>query len=1684
MMKRRLAIILTAVMLWSGWLMPAGLSFAHIDSELGEVHPDRLTLLTGSTFKVGSKIVIEMEFFVEVACERTPKIILKHSETDDKLYISWVNQNSYNNNYSSGKIHYFEYTFSSTETEGVYYLDNFGDMPGNDNPGNCNKDQIESFFPGNSGYQLEYFRGLLTTGIHVDFTPPQVQSVTLDTLQSTFKAGDVIPFKVVLSEPAANPENLVLELNNGGTAVYKSMTGSTLRFEYTVQETDQNTDNLDVLRLSGTLRDAAGNQAMLPVNVSLPLGDPIIVDTQKPDIVVQQLSGEYAREHELKLLIDNENPAPDRLWVRYLWSQSDMMPDSSAITETGAFPGQMLPNPGNVNGDYFLYIRAWDIAGNETVKRFGPYKFDNEPPDVTFTPSEGRDNQAISVSVEASDSLSGVRKFTYQWLGYVNDPKDVYADSDVVPTPDKEGEYVLQVTAEDNVGNTKTFTSGEYKIDQTAPAIEFLKNGDETPAKTHQTNVRVTGAAGESGSVYYQWTQNAAGPGVNDPNWTVLHTGSYPMDLTVTTPGGLNGSWYLHVKAVDDVGNASIESTTGSFVLDNTAPEVGFSPNGNGGVYEQSTNVQLTIDGGNAFANYDVRYLISPDETVGGDASGWPSTNNGLIGLTGLSGVYYIHVRAVDQAGNETPARSQAFYLDVEKPAGSVTIQEEYTKASSVTIHLQATDNSDAPLEFRYRVNEDAWQEWLGFTPTETVQLGDWEGTQTIEVEYRDQAGNVSTPYSASIIRDTTSPSYASHTIDPEGWTNGSVTVTVNYTDNLSPSGTVTETFSENGIYTITFTDPAGNAGSKSIEISNIERDEPTIKITPNGSQEPKKTANAVVDVTDNVVNERLQVYWGWSNSQTAEPAEWKELSGNSVDELADENGQWYLWVRAIDDAGNVATEVSAPFLLDNIPPTATITYNPPTRTAMPVTATIQPSEDVTVINTDGGSRSYTFEDNGSFTFKFVDKAGNVGEATAVVNWIDDTLPTASVTATPDTWTNGDVIVYVSVPGNPPRELYDFEVDEHIAELISSVPGAEGGYTEATFRFTANGMLKFRIVDLETGVENSEQTFVVSNIDRTPPTGKLTYSHTDWTQDDVTVTLAASDDKSTVTYLNGKEYTFTTNGEHTFQFMDQAGNISELTAKVDFIDREAPQPFVTYSTTSWTRDTVTASVYFADASPVTILYGGGPEYTFHENGTHTLYFSDAAGNQGQVELKVDWIDREAPTGTLHYSTREWAQEVTVTLNASDNSGTLIYIAGGSEGGGVHKFTENGSYTFIVEDEAGNRSSFTAIVDRIDRTPPEAVVTYSITAPTNGNVRAVVTANEPVTVLNADGMFRDFTDNGTFTFEIADRAGNVTFVTAKVDWIDRTPPVPSVSYSTTLPTYQNVTATVSANEPFHVLNNNRSREYVFRENGTFTFYIQDLAGNVAEIEAKVDWIDKTPAAITLEYSETAPTQHDVTVTVKSDRALTFAGGAGPTVTFTKNGIVVLTATDDLGREYSIPIEVTNIDRTAPEIRFTEGDRIIVAQGGILNPLADVQAFDNRDGDLTSRIQVQHEIDTSVPGEYTIIYQVSDTAGNETSVVRTVQVMGQGSMAVYVNREYAGDGDLTIRASHVKLQWFGTQGEVKVRWAYGRLQLGEFKLIQETLPEEGLAIDRQGYYTFLVEDQELGYQLIHVYVIPVR
>lgn len=310
------------------------------------------------------------------------------------------------------------------------------------------------------------------------------------------------------------------------------------------------------------------------------------------------------------------------------------------------------------------------------------------------------------------------------------------------------------------------------------------------------------------------------------------------------------------------------------------------------------------------------------------------------------------------------------------------------------------------------------------------------------------------------------------------------------------------------------------------------------------------------------------------------------------------------------------------------------------------------------------------------------------------------------------------------------------------------------------------------------------------------------------------------------------------------------------------------------------------------------------------------------------------IDDSEITAGIEYSTSKITNGDVVARLVNVNRTNYSII---SEGGDTHTFTENGEWIFMIQDNDTNKiGKITARVSWIDKNMPIGTITYDTTKPTNNDVIATLKTNKDVKIMNngyyevrdgkaydyrgqvieeytveeirvgtsditgeqevsyivKDGMGEivdpftyQFFENGEFTFEFIDEAGNVGRATAKVNLIDFDKPEGSLSYSTTSLTNKNVTVTVDSNEEIVVTNNSGSKSYTFKENGEFTFEFKDLAGNTNQITAKVDWIDKTIPSASLKYER--KDNKVIVYVVNPSEKITFKEGYG-VYEFTKNG----------------------------------------------------------------------------------------------------------------------------------------------------------------------------------------------------
>ncbi|RDX38096.1 DUF5011 domain-containing protein [Vibrio campbellii] len=167
----------------------------------------------------------------------------------------------------------------------------------------------------------------------------------------------------------------------------------------------------------------------------------------------------------------------------------------------------------------------------------------------------------------------------------------------------------------------------------------------------------------------------------------------------------------------------------------------------------------------------------------------------------------------------------------------------------------------------------------------------------------------------------------------------------------------------------------------------------------------------------------------------------------------------------------------------------------------------------------------------------------------------------------------------------------------------------------------------------------------------------------------------------------------------------------------------------------------------------------------------------------------------------------------------------------------------------------------------------------------------------------------------------------------------------------------------------------------------------------------------------------------------------------------------------------PIE-NKKDETPPVITLEGGNSITVYLGNVFEDPG-YSATDNVDGDISKRVKVSYDkpIDTGTVGTYTLTYKVTDTAGNEATAKRVVEVVEgivfrDSKITLYENEYqhriwYDVKSD-NIDASTITVK-LSNQSTATVEKEQG-------KMLDVELVEVKNSTSKSGYFTLAIHDDE--------------
>ena len=581
------------------------------------------------------------------------------------------------------------------------------------------------------------------------------------------------------------------------------------------------------------------------------------------------------------------------------------------------------------------------------------------------------------------------------------------------------------------------------------------------------------------------------------------------------------------------------------------------------------------------------------------------------------------------------------------------------------------------------------------------------------------------------------------------------------------------------------------------------------------------------------------------------------------------------------------------------------------------------------------------------------------------------------------------------------------------------------------------------------------------------------------------------------------------NGKHFFQVWaaDSCGNMSVPVTVYFNVNKDVTAPTGTHSInpTNWTNGDVTITLNTTDdMSGVkrikkpdgSYIYSVSTIYVVPANGSYTFVLEDNVGNTRNYTVTINNIDKTAPTGSLSHSPTNWVNtDVKIHWSVADANrgfkqiklpdGTIKTTATGD-----YTVSQNGTYTFVVYDVAGNTLTLQETVTNIDKTPPTGSLNHNPTDWVIDYVKIHWTASDSqsgfnrvvlpdgTSTTNASGDFT-VTDNGTYTFTLYDNVGNSRILTENINNIDKIMPEGVLSLQENRLTDEKIKISWKAFDlqsgfskillPDSTFSTNATGEFTVSQMGDYSFVIYDRVGNTRELSINVSNVDMIKPILEVTQDTDKWTNGEITLNWKADD---YQSGlqnvilpSSENVTdkqgsyiVTENGNYIFLAYDKIGNGILVEHQVTNIDKINPNLDLTvdsaDDGGIQISwvssdeQSGISNiTLPDGKRVTNSSG----------SIEIYENGVYSFI--AYDNAGNATVKDVTIDSINNGSEIKLVLYKEA------IDSTHWRIKWQITEG--KGKFAYIVLPNGTF-----SYEPEGSHIVTGGNaeYTFLAYDKK--------------
>lgn len=484
----------------------------------------------------------------------------------------------------------------------------------------------------------------------------------------------------------------------------------------------------------------------------------------------------------------------NKYWDGDSWETSATSNTATGTTSWSLSDSDLLVSIRNSSDGvtYTIGPTATDNVDNTSAATTDSFTYDNTAPSVSITnlsrSAYSSSNWPDVISGSASDATSGVASVD---LTIQRDSDDKYWDGDSWETSatwllatgttswsyafadtnlTTGANYTITSRATDNASNTKT-TNKTFIYDDTTPSAPTVYDGIQTGVEVDEVESLTTLSANwslsltpASGVSKYQYAIGTTAGGTEVVSWTNNGTST-----NVTKSGlslTLGQKYYFTVRVVNGAATTGTAgNSSGQTTVDETAPSVSLTT-----TPDNPTDDNTPTIGGTAtdvMTNiFRIQYRVDSGSwvTVGTSYSA-KSVDFSFTTDVLSDGEHTIYVRATDSSSNTSSPVSTTFTVDASAPdaptidspksgevIGTKTPVLDGGAEANTTVVI--TINSETK---NYTCSVNASGRWTFEVPDELE-----EGSHTLEVKVRDEAGNDSDTTSISFTIDTT----ADETVD------------------------------------------------------------------------------------------------------------------------------------------------------------------------------------------------------------------------------------------------------------------------------------------------------------------------------------------------------------------------------------------------------------------------------------------------------------------------------------------------------------------------------------------------------------------------------------------------------------------------------------------------------------------------------------------------------------------------------------------------------------------------------------------------------------------------------------------------------------------------------------------------------------------------------------------------------